>query len=111
VITPQLEAFSRQMRKKLSLQFDLLTDQQLRLAGQFGLTFSLPQDLREVYQRFGVDLPRYNGDDSWRLPVPARYIIDRQSVIRYVAANPDYTMRPEPQETIDALQQLVTKAA
>lgn len=99
------------MRKNLNLQFDLLSDRQLRVASQFGLTFSLPQNLREVYQKLGIDLPRFNGDDSWRLPMPARYIIDQQSIIRYVAANPDYTIRPEPQDTIDALQQLVTKAA
>jgi peroxiredoxin len=38
--------------------------------------------------------------------MPARYVIDQQSVVHYAAADPDYTVRPEPQDTINALQQL-----
>ena len=106
VITPQLEAYSRQMRKKLNLQFDLLSDKQNRVASEFGLAFSLPGDLREVYRKLGVDLPRFNGDDSWTLPMPARFVIGQQSTVRYVLADPDYTVRPEPQDTIDALRKL-----
>jgi len=106
VITPQVEAFSRQMQKKLNLQFDMLSDRQNRLASQFGLTFTLPRDLQEVYRKFGSDLHRFNGDDSWTLPMPARCIVDRQSLIRYLTVEPDYTVRPDPQETVEALRQL-----
>lgn len=106
VVTPQVEAFSRQMHKKMNFQFDILSDQKNLVASKFGLNFNLPEDLQDVYQKLGVNLPRFNGDDSWTLPIPARYVIDRLSVIRYFAADPDYTIRPEPQETIDALRGL-----
>jgi peroxiredoxin len=39
-----------------------------------------------------------NGDDSWELPIPATYIIDRDSSVLYASANEDYTERPEPGE-------------
>jgi hypothetical protein len=43
------------------------------------------------------------GDDSWTLPIPARLIICTDGVIRYAEINPDYTERPEPEDTLSAL--------
>ena len=106
VITPQLEAFSKDMRQKLKLGFDILSDRRNQVASQFGLTFSLPEDLKGVYQKFGIDLARFNGDDSWTLPMPARFIVDQQSTIRSVAVDPDYTIRPEPDDTVKFLREL-----
>ena len=48
----------------------------------------------------------FTGDTSWTLPMPARFIIDRDGVIRYAQADPDYTTRPEPGETVAALKAL-----
>jgi len=108
VITPQREVFSKDMRNKLKLDFDLLSDRGNEAASRFGLTFALPSDLRGVYQKFGIDLPRFNGDDSWTLPMPARFVIDRRGGIRSAAADPDYTRRPEPDETVAALRGLAS---
>jgi peroxiredoxin len=76
------------------------------VAAQFGLLWQLPEYLREVYRAFPLDLPKFNGDDSWTLPIPARFIIDKQGVIRGAQADPDYTTRPEPAETLEALRRL-----
>ncbi len=76
------------------------------MAEAYGLVFMLPDDLRAIYERLGIDLARGNGDGTWRLPVPARFVIDRGGVIRAVDADPDYTRRPEPAETVDALRRL-----
>jgi peroxiredoxin len=51
-------------------------------------------------------LPAGNGDDSWTLPLAARYVIDSEGVIRYARTDPDYTRRPEPEETLEALRKL-----
>jgi peroxiredoxin len=66
----------------------------------------LPDDLREVYLGFGIDLPAHNGDDSWELPLPARIVIDTGGVIRSIDADPDYTHRPEPEATVEVLRGL-----
>ena len=94
------------MHRRLNLKFDILSDRRNLLASQFGLTFVLPEELREVYKQFGIDLARFNGDNSWTLPMPARFIIDRDSKIRSAAADPDYTIRPEPDDTVRALREL-----
>ncbi len=76
------------------------------MARQFGLVFELPEDLREVYRGFGGDLPKFNGDDSWTLPMPARYVVDQEGVIRAADVNADYTVRPDPSETLEQLKRL-----
>jgi peroxiredoxin len=98
------------MRQKLKLNFDILYDQGNRVASQFGLTFTLPEDLKGVYQKFGIDLKNANGDDSWTLPMPGRFLIDRQSTIRYASVDPDYSVRPEPDDVVKLLGQTTSAA-
>jgi peroxiredoxin len=76
------------------------------VAQSYGLKFKFPGDLREVYLKFNIDLGKYNGDDSWTLPLPARLIIDQKGIIRYAEINADYTVRPEPEETMAALKSM-----
>lgn len=54
---------------------------------------------------FETDLEAYNGDDAWTLPMPARYVVDRGGIVRWASVSPDYTVRPDPAETVDALLQ------
>lgn len=70
------------------------------------MRWHLPADLKQLYLQFGVDLAAGGGENSWTLPLPARYIVDSGGVVRYARVNPDYTGRPEPQETMDALRAL-----
>ena len=95
--------------KQNGLSFDVLSDQGNAVAQQFGLAFPLAEDVRPIYlELFKIDLSRFNGDDSWTLPMPARFIIDQRSIIRAAEVNPDYTVRPEPSETVAALRAMQT---
>lgn len=105
-ISPQMIQFARKSVKDSKLSFNVLCDTKNRVAKQFGLVFRLPDDLRKLYRSFGIDLERFNGDDSWTLPMPARFILDQTSTILSAEANPDYTVRPEPEETIKVLKSL-----
>jgi peroxiredoxin len=105
-LSPQREAYLRQMAEKNHIEFELVTDAGNVVAGRFGLVFSLPSDLREVYRSFGTDLTRFNGDDSWTLPMPGRFVIDQAGIIRHVDVDADYTVRPEPMETVAFLKKL-----
>ncbi len=64
------------------------------------------RSLRQVYRTFPLDLERFNGDASWTLPIPARFLIDPQGIIRAAESDPDYTTRPEPEDTLEALRAL-----
>jgi peroxiredoxin len=96
----------RETEEPKPLSFEVLRDLGNVVAERYGLVFTLPDDLRAVYLGFGIDLARGNGDGTWRLPMPARFVIDRRGIIRAVDADPDYTRRPEPAQTVEVLRQL-----
>ena len=106
VITPELERYTRALHKKLNLTFDMLTDLHLKTAEQFRLVFTLPDYLRDLYKSFGNALDRFHDEPEFRLPVPARYVVDKQGIIRGADVNADYTIRPEPSETLRTLRML-----
>jgi hypothetical protein len=72
----------------------------------FGIMMKLPDDLIAVYTKLGVDLPRFNGDNLWRLPVPARFVLHGKGIVRAVEADPDYTTRPAVEVTLEVLRGL-----
>jgi peroxiredoxin len=103
-VSPQLPEFLRDMKAKQKLRFDILHDKGSAVAERFGLAMQLPDDLIGVYKRIGVDLVKFNGDELWRLPVPARFVIDRAGIVRAAEADPDYTTRPEVDDTLAVLR-------
>jgi peroxiredoxin len=105
-ITPELERYTRNLHKKLNLTFDILTDLHLKTAEEFRLVFVLPDYLRELYKSFGSTLDRFHDESEYRLPMPARYVIDRGGTIRAAEVNADYTIRPDPSETVRRLKEL-----
>jgi peroxiredoxin len=107
VFSPEIASRIADMAAKQKLTFPILWDEQSKVAEAFGLAFVLPDDLREVYRSFGNDLAVRNADPSWRLPVPARFVIDKVGIVRGVQADPDYTFRPEPETTLEMLRKVI----
>ena len=107
VLTPELERYTRALHKKLNLPFEILTDLHLKIAEQFGLVFTFPDYLRNLYESFGSTLDRFHDESEYRLPMPARYVIDWNGLIQAADVNVDYTLRPEPSETLKLLKELV----
>ena len=103
-ISPQTVKQSFFMHDQHKLRFPLLSDAGNKVARQFGLTYRVPELQEAVYRRAFVNLPFTNGDESWELPIPATYIVDRDGTVLYASANEDYTERPEPGDILGALQ-------
>jgi peroxiredoxin len=106
VISPQVVRTPRETEEPRPLPFEMLRDHGNQVSTKYGLVFTLPEDLRAIYLKFGIDLAAGNGDGTWRLPIPARFVIDRSGTIRSAEADPDYTRRPEPADTIEVLRRL-----
>lgn len=103
-ISPQLPEHNRELIAHRHLEFPILTDRCNQVAARFGLRFALPEYLRQLYRSFPLDLEKFNGDASWTLPIPARFVIDQAGVVRAAESDPDYTTRPEPADTLEALR-------
>jgi peroxiredoxin len=108
-ITPQRPEKSLHQVSDTHIEFEVLSDIGNRLAKEFGLVFTLPESLRPIYQAWGVDLPEYNGDQSFQLPVPATYLVDRDGLIRHHYVNSDYTQRMEPAIIVEQLSLMQTR--
>jgi peroxiredoxin len=108
VLSHELPSFSADLASKHELTFPILNDHGCVIARMYGLAFTLPDDLRDVYlNTFKNDLAKRNGEPSWQLPMPARFVIDRAGIIRAADVDPDYTVRPEPEATVAVLKTLV----
>jgi peroxiredoxin len=103
-LSPQTVKQSFFMHDQHKLRFPLLSDAGNKVARQFGLTYRVPTAQEAVYRRAFVNLPFTNGDDSWELPIPATFIVDRDATILHASANEDYTDRPEPMEIVNAIR-------
>jgi peroxiredoxin len=105
-ISQQTPANSRKSQRQNGLAFPILSDKGGEVGAQFGLRWTAPEYLREVHRALGADLTAFNGEDSWTLPMPARFVIGRDGVIAYAEVNADYTRRPEPSDIFPILDQL-----
>ena len=105
-ITPQLQEASRPLIEKHKIAFDLLSDLGNEYAAKLGVRFKLPDDLKQVYLSFGNDLVVRNGEDSWTLAMPGRFVVDIKGIVRAVDVDPDYRYRPEPDKTVEDLKGL-----
>jgi peroxiredoxin len=103
-ISPQTVQQSFFMADQHKLRFPLLSDSSNQVAKRFGLAYRVPDYQQEIYRRVFINLPFTNGDESWELPIPATYVVDREGVVAYVSVNADYTERPEPSEILSQLK-------
>lgn len=110
-ISPNIPEFVKKSVDKHNVRFTVLSDTGAEVGQKFGLTFTLPQNMRPVYHGFGFNLPEENGDDTWRLPIPATYVVDTDGTIVHAHVNPDYTKREEPEAIVRALDRVRAKSA
>jgi peroxiredoxin len=111
-ISPQTAPNSRKSQRDNKLAFPILSDVKSEVANAFGIRFALPDYLVALYKEFKNDLPRFNDDPAWVLPMPAHYVIGADGIIAYAEVNPDYTKRPDPSELLPVLDRLrASKAA
>ncbi|MCX4194226.1 AhpC/TSA family protein, partial [Methylobacterium organophilum] len=110
-ISPQTAANSRKSVRQNGLKFPILSDPHNAVAAAFGLRFALPDYLVDLYKSLKNDLPAFNGDASWTLPMPGRFVVGQDGVILYAEVNPDYTRRPEAEDMLPALRRAASVPA
>jgi len=101
-IGPQTERQSDFMAGQHGLPFPVLSDPGCALAEQFGLVYTVPEYMRDYYLSILVNIPFVNGEPSWRLPLPATYVISREGRVAFAEAHADFRVRPEPEEALAA---------
>ncbi len=103
-ISPQQNQFNNEIVKKHGISFPVLEDKKNQYAGKLGLNITVSEKLKKLYDTFGLDLPNFNGDDTWGLPMPARFLVDTHGAIKEAAVHPDHTTRPEPTDILEFIK-------
>ncbi|WP_375473217.1 peroxiredoxin-like family protein [uncultured Nostoc sp.] len=105
-ISPQNNRHTISTVEKHELTYEVLSDRSNMIARQFGIVFQIPEYLRHILEEKGHVLPRYNGDESFELPIPATFVVDRDGKIVYAFVDADYTKRLDPIEIVSILRNI-----
>src|SRR5205823_102390 len=105
-ISPQTPDHSRALAEKLELTFALLSDMGNQVARQFGLVFTIEEAVRAAHKQVCADLPRFNGTDSWELPMAGTFLVDQSGTVRLAYVHADFTRRLDPSVVIAQLKEL-----
>jgi peroxiredoxin len=107
-ISPEKPDETLSTSEKNALSFEVLSDVGQRVGRAFGLVYEFTGELRNAYQRFGLDIPARNGTPGeWALPVSATYVIDRAGTIISAYTEVDYRHRADPRDVLEVLTQRV----
>jgi len=105
-ISPQTPDHSLSTVEKKKLTFTVLSDVGNHVAREYGLVFTIDEAVRPACQQVGANLPAFNGDDSWELPMAGTFLIDQSGIVRLAFVNPDYTRRLDPSVIVARLKEL-----
>ncbi len=103
-IMPDRQKFTSRMRDELQLPFPLLTDLDNGYALSLNLAIWLGAQLRDFFVSRHHDLPAYQGNDAWMVPIPAIFVVgsDRRVAARFI--DPDYRRGMDVDKLLDAIK-------
>jgi peroxiredoxin len=105
-ISPQTPDHSLSTIEKMELTFAVLSDVGNKIAREFGLVFSIDEAVRGAHRHVGANLPAYNGDESWELPMAGTFVIDQSGIVRLAFVDADFTRRLDPSAIIAKLEEM-----
>jgi peroxiredoxin len=105
-ILPQTPDHSLTLAEKRALTFAVLSDGGNQVARKYGLVFPIDEAVRATYRQVGANLPEYNGDGSWELPMPGTFLVDQSGTVRLAFVDPAFTHRLDPSIIIARLKEL-----
>ncbi|AOE50409.1 peroxiredoxin-like family protein [Kangiella sediminilitoris] len=108
-ISPDTPSELNKTSKDRELDYQLISDFQLKATRQFGLAFHIPNDYRDKVESIGGKTVRLAGDDKSTLPVPAVFVFDKDGIIQFQYANPNYKVRIEPELLLTAAKLALEK--
>ncbi|MGR7814314.1 peroxiredoxin-like family protein [Lacinutrix undariae] len=106
-ISPQVPDGSLTKTEISNLPFTVLSDQDAKVANQFGVAWKVPEFLME-HMRVdrNLDLDTINNGDGSILPIPATFVITSDGTVKWSYVNVDYRTRSEPNQIIEVLKSL-----
>lgn len=105
-ITPESRQFARQLDADTESAFPILADFDNGYALSVNLAIWVDESMSSLIAGAGWDIPAYQGNDAWMLPIPAVFVLGRDGVIVARHVNPDYRERADLDEIVASLRTL-----
>ncbi len=102
-VSPEMPDNISKTLEKTKAQYSVLYDKDLKIMKAYDVEFEVPENTVTRYRNTGIDLEKNNGSNGKFLPIPAVYIIDKESTITYRFFEQDYKKRPSVKELLDNL--------
>jgi len=88
-IMPDRQKFVADFKSESNVPFPILTDMDNGYALSLNLTIWVGAEMQTMMQGH-QDLPAFQGNSAWMLPVPATFVVDRDGTIKARFVDPDY---------------------
>lgn len=105
-ISPELPDTSLTTTEKQNLEFPVLSDVDNKFAHQLGIVWQQPQSMQIVFDHFGHDMTKRNGQWDLKVPLPASLLVDGKGVVRNLFVDPDYSKRLDPETALEWIEAL-----
>lgn len=89
--------------EKTKATYPVLHDEGLKIMKAYDVKYEMQENTVTRYRNAGLDIEKINGDNGKFLPVPAVYIIDKESTITYRFFETDYKKRPSVKTILENL--------
>ena len=103
-VTPEKPESVALTIEKTKAEYAVLYDEDLKIMKAYDVEFEVPENTLTRYRNAGIKIDENNGKNGNYLPIPATYIIDKESTIVYRFFNQDYRKRPSIKEILDNIK-------
>ena len=103
-VTPEMPEGVAKTVEKTKAGFPVLYDENLKIMKAYDVEYELQENAVARYRNGGIKLDEINGKNGNFLPIPATYVIDKESNVTYRYFNSDYKKRPSVKEILDHLE-------
>src|SRR5215472_2230864 len=104
-IIPERQQYATEFKIDGHIPFPVLTDMDNGYAMSLNLAFWMGEEMKEIMrQRPDRDIAKFQGNESWVLPIPATFIVARNGKVSARFVDPDYRKRMAIDDLVAALR-------
>jgi peroxiredoxin len=103
-IMPDRQQFAEEFKNESNARFPILTDMDNGYALSLNLVFWVGMEMERMISAAGWDIPNYQGNTSWMLPIPATFVVDQDRRVKARFVDPDYRKRMTVENMLAALR-------
>ncbi|UPK29279.1 peroxiredoxin-like family protein [Bradyrhizobium sp. 195] len=101
-IMPETQEYTGRLKAEFGAPFPILTDLDNGYALSLNLAIWLGAEIQSLlsYQ----EMAKFHGNDGWMLPIPAVFVVGRDSIVKARFVDPDFRKRMEIDDLLAALE-------